>query len=169
MKLRRSAFVMPRGFTLIELLQVVAVIGILAAVAIPAYQDYVIRAKVSEGVSLVIDVEKKVSEFRDRWGTLPPDNPAAGLPRPEAMRGSWVSGVEVRNGVIGVHFVPMAGKDSAAWTMAFQPATDSVTPTAALVWVCQAHEVPQGLTLAASNSSWTPLPDRYAPSVCRRK
>ena len=63
-----------QGFTLIELMIVVAIIGILAAIAIPAYQDYTIRAQVSEGMSLTSGVRTAVSEFFQTEGTWPTDN-----------------------------------------------------------------------------------------------
>jgi type IV pilus assembly protein PilA len=68
-----------RGFTLIELMIVVAIIGILAAIAIPAYQDYTIRAKVSEGVVLASAARTSMAEFRISNNRWPSDNATAGL------------------------------------------------------------------------------------------
>ncbi len=68
-----------RGFTLIELMIVVAIIGILAAIAIPAYQDYTVRAKVSEGVVLASAARTSVTEFRISNNRWPTDNATAGL------------------------------------------------------------------------------------------
>lgn len=68
-----------KGFTLIELMIVVAIIGILAAVAIPAYQDYTIRAKVTEAMSIASQAKTAVSEYYVSQGSMPSNAAAAGL------------------------------------------------------------------------------------------
>ncbi len=98
-----------QGFTLIELMIVVAIIGILAAIAIPAYQDYTIRAQVSEGLNLAGSAKIAVTEhFQDR-GTLPSTNAMAGLADAGDIEGNYVSSVTVAaNGVITVAYSNVA-------------------------------------------------------------
>ncbi|MHB8311559.1 MAG: pilin, partial [Metallibacterium sp.] len=82
---------MQKGFTLIELMIVVAIIAILAAIAIPAYQNYLIRAQVSEGMSLVSAAKTGVDEFYTNYGRLPGSNVSAGIPSATSITGSYVS------------------------------------------------------------------------------
>ena len=82
-----------QGFTLIELMIVVAIIGILAAIAIPAYQNYVIRAQVTEGLSLMDGAKTAVAEFYTNRGTFPANNASAGLNT--TITGNYVSGIVV--------------------------------------------------------------------------
>ncbi|MDZ7749324.1 MAG: pilin [Halofilum sp. (in: g-proteobacteria)] len=91
---------MQQGFTLIELMIVIAIIGILAAVAIPAYQDYILRSQVSEGLSLASGAKTSVTEFRLTNGTYPADNADAGLATPGDITGNNVKGVAVSDGDI---------------------------------------------------------------------
>ena len=70
-----------KGFTLIELMIVVAIIGILAAIAIPAYQDYTVRSQVTEGLNLASDLKAAVAETFAQTGSWPADNSALGLDR----------------------------------------------------------------------------------------
>ena len=95
-----------QGFTLIELMIVVAIIGILAAIAIPAYQDYTIRAQVSEGLNLSGGAKAAVTEYFQDRGSMPADNTEAGLAASGAIQGKYVASVGVGNadGIITVTY-----------------------------------------------------------------
>lgn len=87
-----------KGFTLIELMIVVAIIGILAAVAIPAYQDYTVRAKVSEGLQLASAAKVGVAEYYQSVGTIPTSNTQAGVATSTSILGNNVASVAIGGG-----------------------------------------------------------------------
>ncbi|HFC7182136.1 TPA: pilin [Neisseria meningitidis] len=89
-----------KGFTLIELMIVIAIVGILAAVALPAYQDYTARAQVSEAILLAEGQKSAVTEYYLNHGIWPSDNSAAGVASSADIKGKYVQKVEVNNGVI---------------------------------------------------------------------
>ena len=156
------------GFTLIELMVVMSIISILAAVALPAYQDYTQRSRVAEGLVLAQAVQTDIARYFDRWGRLPADNAAAGLPEPTAMRGSAVTGITVRQGVIEVRFdAPLVGADPALATLWLRPAQVQQQPTAALMWRCQGAKLPKGMAWVSTVEPGQGLPNKVLPSVCR--
>ncbi|HGM0135196.1 TPA: pilin [Neisseria gonorrhoeae] len=89
-----------KGFTLIELMIVIAIVGILAAVALPAYQDYTARAQVSEAILLAEGQKSAVTEYYLNHGIWPKDNTSAGVASPSDIKGKYVQKVEVAKGVV---------------------------------------------------------------------
>ncbi|EPG0163933.1 pilin, partial [Neisseria gonorrhoeae] len=89
-----------KGFTLIELMIVIAIVGILAAVALPAYQDYTARAQVSEAILLAEGQKSAVTEYYLNHGEWPANNSDAGVASPDKIKGKYVQKVEVAKGVV---------------------------------------------------------------------
>ncbi|MBG8630385.1 pilin, partial [Neisseria meningitidis] len=89
-----------KGFTLIELMIVIAIVGILAAVALPAYQDYTARAQVSEAILLAEGQKSAVTEYYLNHGIWPANNSDAGVASSTDIKGKYVQSVEVKNGVV---------------------------------------------------------------------
>lgn len=164
-----------RGFTLIELMVVLAIIGILAALAIPAYQDYSVRARVGEGLSLSSVAKTNVLDVLSN-GLAHDNGYAAGFSAPAATANVQSIAVNPQTGVITITtskaagngtlmLVPFTGTSAAAKALPDATAEFTAPDTGAVSWRCLAKgaKVPEGLTLAASPS----LEGKYAPAECR--
>ena len=159
-----------KGFTLIELMIVVAIIGILAAIAIPAYQDYTIRSQVTEGLNLASSVKAAVAEsFADK-GVWPADLAALGIVN--EPQGKYVSGIQVATGTINITYGMDANADKLAdEILSLKP---YVSQNDDIIWVCGDADAPDSAEdpdsgASGDNATTFTAADKgkYLPSNCR--
>ena len=128
-----------RGFTLIELMIVVAIIGILAAIAIPAYSTYTIRAQVAEGLSLAQGQKTVLWDYYSQHGTFPASNHDAGAPSPTSIQGNYVQSVNIASGVITILYGNQANQAISGKSIELSGASSS---SDSLTWACKHDSVP---------------------------
>lgn len=168
-----------KGFTLIELMIVVAIIGILAAIAIPAYQDYTIRTQVSEGLTLASDVKAGIAEYAAQVGDWPVTLAEAGLGSAAAAddkQGRYVESIDVdaAGGTIVITYGRDANSRIQQAVLAIQP---FVNNNGDVVWRCGMSDAPAGgtvpptavlgATTSVGSDTLTTLSDKHMPASCR--
>ena len=155
-----------QGFTLIELMIVVAIIGILAAIAIPAYQDYTIRTQVTEGLNLAAEVKQSIGDYKSARGAYPDDNATAGVAQKASIIGNYVSQVEVTSsGAITITYGNRVNSTIKGKKLSLRPGRN---PAGGTVWICGDASSPSTevkVPSAATNA--TDLDAKYLPADCR--
>ena len=137
-----------QGFTLIELMIVVAIIGILAAIAVPMYLDYAVRAQIAEGINVAGGAKSAVAEYYQEHGVFPADNATAGLAPAGSIQGKYVASVSVSGAVISLLF----GKDANAQINGHTVTITAMDNLGSVTWDCASGGVIQ---------------DNHLPTSCR--
>ena len=140
--------IVQRGFTLIELMIVVALIGILTALAIPLYQNYMIRAQVAEGVNMTGPVKVAIAEFHEDGGAFPANNAEAALSTPTSYSGKYVDSISVTGPVISILY----GNDANGQINGSTVTITAIADEGAMSWDCASGGV---------------IPDIFLPTSCR--
>ena len=167
-----------KGFTLIELMIVVAIIGILAAVAIPTYQDYTVRGQISEGLTSASPVQIAVEDFAYNRGRFPATAVSAGVPQAASISGNYVTSVGISAAIAGHIDITYGNRANTAINGKQLELIPLSSESGGIVWLCGAASPPPGMHVTAdpntgavaATNQWTgntTVPSRFLPSECR--
>ena len=154
------------GFTLIELMIVISIISILATMAVPSFQDQVIRTQVKESYNLCQFVMNLVETYYKETKNFPKNNSTAGLPSPDKIIGNYVEKVGLSQGTIHITLGNRVNRHVAGKVISIRPAIVKDEPLVPIAWVYGYASVPEGMTVMDNNQSnilhkFLPVNSRY--------
>jgi type IV pilus assembly protein PilA len=153
------------GFTLIELMIVVTIIGILAAIGIPAYSGYITSARLVEPVALTQQLKPRLLEFYNVKGRFPKTNKEAGIPEPKYLIGNYVKSITVESGAMHVVLGNKIGPNMQGKIFTVRPMVVTGSPQSPISWTCGYAEPPEGMEAVGQNK--TNLDSIGMPALCR--
>lgn len=139
------------GFTLIELMIVVAIIGILSGIAIPAYSGYIREAKMTEVHALMQRLKPNIDDFYYKNGRFPKNNKEASLPAPQYLIGHYVRSIEIVDGAMHAKLAAKLGPDYAGKHVSSRPLVVIGSPRSPISWSFGCGEIPEGMKAVGEN------------------
>jgi len=155
------------GFTLMEMMVVVSVIAILALLAVPGFQDQIVRDQIGKALPLADIATQPISAWWAARRSLPRDNSSIGLPAADRVVNNYVSSVQVVDGAVHVTFGHRAHGQIQGKVLTLRPAVVEDAPVVPVTWVCGYAEAPQVMTVKGENR--TDVPANFLPFICRAR
>ncbi|MCI5195660.1 MAG: pilin [Candidatus Electrothrix sp. AW5] len=154
-----------QGFTLIELMIVIAILSILSSIAMPNFQDRIIRAQIQEALELTKTLKPAIMEFQATQNRFPKNNEEAGIPKPEHLIGNFVTGITVADGAVHIKLGNKINAHAEGKMLTIRPAIVAAHPSSPLSWLCGYARPVEGMEAVGENQ--TSVPENYLPLSCR--
>lgn len=154
-----------KGFTLIELMIVISIIGILASIAVPNYQDRIIQAQITEALEISKTLKSAINDFYVQNHKFPKNNQEANLPLPEHLIGNFTTQVTLVDGALHVRLGNKINAHVDDQVITIRPAYVEANPSSPICWLCGNSPPVKGMVGQGENQ--TTVPENYLPIACR--